>query len=214
MSWPYATPGGDSRLDGRNRAPQARSRRPTPPRVAYGRGGAPSADSGSADTGRSRRGASSWRITHRQTAPADVAADLALGHARLPGATHGEPGGCSLTCFDRGVDRPLQSERGYCAVAQARASGGRSGAATRATIDHALRVGPLVRDTPWEYRRIALPRTAGRCYPLRALDAGDVRGSPRKPPNRDPRERVHPVPHAARPMREIPAPGISFRGLG
>jgi hypothetical protein len=35
--------------------------------------------------------------------------------------------------------------------------------------------------TPWEYRRNALRGPGGRCYPLRALDAGDVRGSPRKP---------------------------------
>ena len=36
-------------------------------------------------------------------------------------------------------------------------------------------------DTPREYRRIALRRPSGRCYPLRALGAGDVRGSPPKP---------------------------------
>jgi hypothetical protein len=30
--------------------------------------------------------------------------------------------------------------------------------------------------TPWEYARIALRRDLGRCYPLRALGAGDVRG--------------------------------------
>ena len=31
-------------------------------------------------------------------------------------------------------------------------------------------------DTPWGYVRIALRRHLGRCYPLRALGAGDVRG--------------------------------------
>ena len=45
------------------------------------------------------------------------------------------------------------------------------------------------RDTPGEYCGIALRRPAGRCYPLRTLDAGDLRGSS-QPPRRDPRERV------------------------
>ena len=69
-------------------------------------------------------------------------------------------------------------------------------------------------DTPREYDRIALRRPSGRCYPLRALGAGDVRGSPPKPET-DPREHRHrPVPRTAGselarpPRRSFPWPTL------
>ena len=69
-----------------------------------------------------------------------------------------------------------------------------------------------VRDTPREYRRIALRRPSGRCYPLRALGAGDVRGSPPKP-DQDPRERDRPVPpNGTFKTRADPWPPIPVRG--
>ena len=39
----------------------------------------------------------------------------------------------------------------------------------------------LCTDTPWGYAGIALRRRLGRCYPLRALGAGDVRGRRQQP---------------------------------
>jgi hypothetical protein len=150
-------------LDARNLAPQPRSRRPMPPGVAFGRD-APHLGVEGVHVAQYFWTDCSGRLGGR----------FAAG-TRCNSWRHARRTRCLL------ADRPRSARRPAVVVQRwlFRRRGGPRGAPGDRPY------------TPWGYRRIALRRTAGRCYPLRALDAGDVRGSPRKPPNRDPRERVH-----------------------
>ena len=64
--------------------------------------------------------------------------------------------------------------------ARDRVTGGLGADATPARPRGGPRVGPRT-DTPWGYARNRLATATARCYPLRALGAGDVRGRRQRP---------------------------------